>query len=68
MRNTDNLVPMTPETGSQPAPRTAGSLALLLLGAAVVAGAWLLPVQIRSLSPLLLREAGEGSVSLCADC
>jgi hypothetical protein len=64
MRNTDNLVPMTPETGSQPAPRTAGSLALLLLGAAVVAGAWLLPVQIRSLSPLLLREAGEGSVSL----
>ncbi|HEY5551752.1 MAG TPA: hypothetical protein VIK52_07680 [Opitutaceae bacterium] len=55
---------MSPETATPQTSRTAGALGILLLGAALVAGAWLLPVQIRSLSPLLLREAGAGSVSL----
>jgi hypothetical protein len=64
MRTSDTLSPMSPETATPEPARSAGALAILLLGAALVAGAWLLPVQIRSLSPLLLREAGAGSVSL----
>lgn len=64
MGTSDTIPPMSPETATPRTARSAGSLAILLLGAAVVAGAWLLPVQIRSLSPLLLREAGAGSVSL----
>jgi hypothetical protein len=39
--------------------------AALLLGGAIVAGAaWLLPVNLRSVSPALLRAAGEGTPSL----
>jgi hypothetical protein len=64
MGTSDTIPPMSPENATLQPARSAGALGMLLLGAAVVAGAWLLPVQIRSLSPLLLREAGAGSVSL----
>ena len=37
---------------------------LIVAGAALVAAGWLLPVQVKSLSPLLLREAGAGSPTL----
>lgn len=37
---------------------------LIVLGATLVAAGWLLPVQVKSLSPLLLREAGADSPSL----
>ncbi len=37
---------------------------LIVAGAALVAAGWLLPVQVKSLSPLLLREAGAGTTSL----
>ncbi len=37
---------------------------LIVAGAALVAAGWLLPVQVQSLSPLLLREAGAGSPTL----
>ena len=37
---------------------------LLVLGAGLVAAGWLLPVQVKSLSPLLLREAGAGTPAL----
>ncbi len=37
---------------------------LIVVGAALVAAGWLLPVQVKSLSPLLLREAGAGSPTL----
>lgn len=55
---------MNPAPGTQTAPRRVGELGLLLMGAVLVAAAWLLPVQVKSLSPLLLREAGAGSLSL----
>lgn len=64
MGTPDILRPMTPEPGPPHASRTPRALGMLLVGAALVAGAWLLPVQIKSLSPLLLREAGMGSVGL----
>jgi hypothetical protein len=37
---------------------------LIVAGAALVAAGWLLPVQVKSVSPLLLREAGAGSPTL----
>lgn len=37
---------------------------LIVAGAALVAAGWLLPVQVKSVSPLLLREAGTGSPTL----
>ena len=37
---------------------------LIVAGAALVAAGWLLPVQVKSLSPLLLREAGAGTPGL----
>ena len=37
---------------------------LIVAGAALVAAGWLLPVQVKSVSPLLLREAGSGSPTL----
>ena len=37
---------------------------LIVAGAALVAAGWLLPVQLKSVSPLLLREAGAGSPTL----
>ncbi len=39
---------------------------LIVLGAALVAAGWLLPVQVKSLSPLLLREAGADTPTLVA--
>jgi len=63
MGSPDNITPMSLDNGKPPAARTAGALGIVLLGAAILAGAWLLPVQIRSLSPLLLREAGAGSLT-----
>ncbi|MFT3831247.1 MAG: hypothetical protein QM691_16235 [Opitutaceae bacterium] len=39
---------------------------LIVLGAALVAAGWLLPVQVKSLSPLLLREAGADTPTLIA--
>lgn len=39
-------------------------LALLAIGGALVAAGWLLPVQVRSLTPLLLAEAGRGTPGL----
>jgi hypothetical protein len=39
---------------------------LIVLGAALVAAGWLLPVQVKSLSPLLLREAGADTTTLVA--
>ena len=39
---------------------------LIVAGAALVAAGWLLPVQVKSLSPLLLREAGAGSRGVAA--
>jgi len=41
-----------------------GPIWLIVAGAALVAAGWLLPVQVKSLSPLLLREAGAGSPTL----
>lgn len=37
---------------------------LIVAGATLVAAGWLLPVQVKSLSPLLLREAGTGTPTL----
>ncbi len=37
---------------------------LIVVGAVLVAAGWLLPVQVKSVSPLLLREAGMGSQTL----
>lgn len=37
---------------------------LIVAGAVLVAAGWLLPVQVKSLSPLLLHEAGMGSQTL----
>src|SRR5690606_16595904 len=39
---------------------------LVLLGLAIAVGAWLLPVNLKSMSPSLLRAAGEGTPSLAA--
>ncbi|MFA5057052.1 MAG: hypothetical protein WC485_02975 [Opitutaceae bacterium] len=52
-----------------PAPQAAGSpaataLALIFAGAVLVAGAWTLPVNLKSINPALLREAGLGTPSL----
>jgi hypothetical protein len=42
------------------------SLSLLLAGFAVAAAAWMLPVNLRSVSPALLRAAGEGTPSVAS--
>jgi hypothetical protein len=51
------------------APQIAGSppatsLALILAGVVLLVGSWTLPVNLKSLSPVLLREAGRGTPSL----
>lgn len=52
-------------TSSQPAGSpVATALALIFAGAALWAGSWALPVNLRALSPVLLREAGRGTPSL----
>jgi len=38
----------------------------VLAGLALLAGAWLLPVNVKSLNPALLREAGRGTQSVAA--
>lgn len=50
-------LPSPPRAGLQP-------LWLLLAGAVLVAAGWLLPVQVKALSPLLLKEAGAGTPTL----
>src|ERR1043166_6222989 len=39
---------------------------LVVLGAVLAAAAWMLPVNLKSVSPALLRAAGEGTPSLGA--
>ena len=51
------------------APQVAGSppatsLALIFAGIVLLVGSWTLPVNLKSLSPVLLREAGRGTPSL----
>ncbi len=46
--------------GSPPAT----SLALIFAGIVLLVGSWTLPVNLKSLSPVLLREAGRGTPSL----
>ena len=50
-------------------PQSAGSpvgtaLALIFVGAGLLAGSWTLPVNLKSINPGLLREAGRGTPSL----
>jgi hypothetical protein len=52
-----------------PSPQVAGSppatsLALIFAGVVLLVGSWLFPVNLKSLSPVLLREAGRGTPSL----
>ncbi|MBC7367337.1 MAG: hypothetical protein H7343_11105 [Undibacterium sp.] len=44
----------------------AGAVAIVLAGLAIGALAWLLPVNLKSVSPALLHAAGEGTPSLAA--
>ena len=46
--------------GSPPAT----SLALILAGVVILVGSWTVPVNLKSLSPVLLREAGRGTPTL----
>src|SRR5690606_19658074 len=39
---------------------------LVVLGLAIAVGAWLLPVNLKSMSPALLQAAGEGTPTLAA--
>src|SRR5580704_17116335 len=48
----------------RPSPSPVTGPMLLLAGLAVAALAWLLPVNLTSVSPALLRAAGEGTPSL----
>ena len=43
---------------------TATSLALIFAGIVLLVGSWTVPVNLKSLSPVLLREAGRGTPSL----
>ena len=52
--------PAPPVAGTPPAP----SLALIFAGVVLLVGSWMLPVNLKSLSPVLLREAGRGTPSL----
>jgi hypothetical protein len=54
---------------NDPASQVAGappatSLALILAGVVLLVGSWTLPVNLKSLSPVLLREAGRGTPTL----
>lgn len=54
---------------NDPVPQAAGSppatsLALIFAGVVLLVGSWMLPVNLKSLSPVLLREAGRGTPSL----
>jgi hypothetical protein len=52
--------PAPPVAGTPPAT----SLALIFAGVVLLVGSWMLPVNLKSLSPVLLREAGRGTPSL----
>jgi hypothetical protein len=52
--------PAPPVAGTSPAT----SLALIFAGVVLLVGSWMLPVNLKSLSPVLLREAGRGTPSL----
>lgn len=58
--------PMKPSVSDWLAGNRGGPIWLLVLGAALLAAGWLLPVQVKSLSPLLLREAGADTPTLVA--
>jgi hypothetical protein len=60
---------MSQLTMNDPVPQAAGSppgtsLALILAGVVLLMGSWTLPVNLKSLSPVLLHEAGRGTPSL----
>ncbi|HLP08457.1 MAG TPA: hypothetical protein VK178_09840 [Opitutaceae bacterium] len=57
---------MKPSVSDWLAGNRGGPIWLLVLGAALLAAGWLLPVQVKSLSPLLLREAGADTPTLVA--
>ncbi len=51
-------------TAARPATPTATALALAFAGVVLLAGAWSLPVNLKSVNPTLLREAGKGTPSV----
>ncbi len=55
---------MRPVASNRKSP--AASVGLLVAGLVIIATAWLLPVNLKSVSPALLRAAGEGTPSLAA--
>lgn len=59
-----NFHPMTASSTSQRSSAAGAALLLVGLGLALAVGGWLLPVNIKALSPALLRAAGAGTPSL----
>jgi hypothetical protein len=55
---------MNPSVPQQAGSPTATALALIFAGMVLLAGAWALPVNLKSINPALLREAGRGTPSL----
>ncbi len=59
-----NFHPMTVSATSQRSSAARAAPLLVLLGLALAVGGWLLPVNIKALSPALLRAAGAGTPTL----